>query len=59
MTLAADAFRALANARVSCKRFEPNKVIPDHVMNDILATTMVSGCRQSSVFVYGRMQLHM
>ncbi|GKY97487.1 hypothetical protein MPSEU_000707000 [Mayamaea pseudoterrestris] len=40
--LASDAFRALAAARVSCKRFEPNKLIPESVLGDILATTIRS-----------------
>jgi hypothetical protein len=42
MVHAADAFRALATARVSCKRFDPDRIVPERVIHDILKTSLVS-----------------
>lgn len=36
---AAAAFRALAKSRRSIRRFQPNKIIPDEILTDILKTT--------------------
>ncbi len=38
---AANAFRKLAHARHSCRRFQPNSPIPNNVLQDMLETTLV------------------
>jgi hypothetical protein len=43
-TTTASVFRTLAQSRRSCRRFQPNRTIPQHVVRDILETTLVRMC---------------
>jgi hypothetical protein len=38
----AKAFRAIATSRQSCRRFQPNRIIPQAVLKDIIEVTNVS-----------------
>lgn len=41
MSSKAAVFRAIAEARRSSRRFQPNRAIPEETLRDILETTMV------------------
>jgi hypothetical protein len=34
-------FRAIAQSRQSCKRFQPNRLIPEEIVTDVLHSTIV------------------
>jgi hypothetical protein len=41
-SVTAKAFRSIATSRQSCRRFQPNRTVPQNIIKDIIEVTNVS-----------------